>query len=99
MRRWSMTDSPVIMTTIEVSMQEPRKPRTPYTAQERRGLIERMIEQRIRTHSSWEQVAKANEVGLRTVERWRQTDEWRQTEYRWRRIMREETRTLIAEAT
>jgi hypothetical protein len=57
-----------------------------------------MVEQRIRTHSTWQQVAEAHNVGLRTVERWRTTDEWRQTEYRWRRIMREETRTRIAEA-
>src|SRR5215204_3547766 len=94
-----MADSPVIVTSIHVSTQGTRKPRQAYTEQERRGLIELMVEQRIRTHATWEHVAKANEVGLRTAERWRQSDEWRQIEYRWRRIMREETRTLIAEAT
>jgi hypothetical protein len=95
-----VADSPVIVTTtIHGSSQGTRKPRQPYTEQERRTLIEQMIEQRIRTHSSWEQVAKAHNVGLRTAERWRKTDEWRQIESHWRRILREETRTLITEAT
>jgi hypothetical protein len=94
-----VTDASVIVTTMHVITQEPRKPRQAYTEQERRALIEQMIEQRIRTHSSWEQVARAHNVGLRTAERWRKTDEWRQIESRWRRIMREETRTLIVEAT
>ena len=35
---------------------------------------------------------------VRTVERWRKTDEWRQIESRWRRIMREEARTEIGES-
>jgi hypothetical protein len=94
-----VADPPVIVTNMQVNTQGSRNVRQPYTEQERRALIEQMVEQRVRTHSSWEQVAKANEVGLRTVERWRQSDEWRQIEYRWRRIMREETRTLITEAT
>jgi hypothetical protein len=94
-----VADSPVIVTTMQAITQEPRKRRQAYTEQERRALIEQMIEQRIRTHSSWEQVAKANNVGLRTAERWRKTDEWRQIESHWRRIMREETRTRITEVT
>src|SRR5829696_4971355 len=99
MRRWSVTDPSVIVMTMQAITQEPRKPRQAYTEQERRALIEQMIEQRIRTHSSWEQVAKAHNVGLRTAERWRKTDEWRQIESHWRRIMREETRTRITEVT
>src|SRR5215203_5864265 len=94
-----MTDSSVVVITMPAIIQEPRKPRQAYTEQERRSLIEQMVEERIRTHSSWEHVAKANEIGLRTVEHWRQSDEWRQIESRWRRLMREETRTLIAEVT
>src|SRR5215207_2697361 len=94
-----MADSPVNVTSIPGSTQGHRKPRQPYAEQERRSLIEQLVEERIRTHSSWEHVAKANEIGLRTVERWRQSDEWRQIESRWRRLMREETRTLIAEVT
>ena len=94
-----MTDSSVVVITMPAIIQEPRKPRQAYTEQERRALIEQMVEERIRTHSSWEQVAKANNVGLRTAERWRKTDEWRQIESHWRRIMREETRTLIIEVT
>lgn len=94
-----MADSPVNVTPIHVSTQGTRKARQPYTEQERRALIEQMVEQRIRTHSSWEQVTKANNVGLRTAERWRRTDEWRQIESRWRRILREETRTGIVELT
>jgi hypothetical protein len=91
-----VTHSPVIVTT---STQGTRKARQPYSEQERQALIEQMIEERIRTHSTWEQVAKANNVAVRTVERWRKSDEWRQVENRWRRIMREESRTLIAERT
>ena len=94
-----MANSPVPMTTIHGSTQGTRHGRQPYSEQERRALIELMVEQRIRDRATWEQVAAANEVGLRTVERWRTTDEWRQIESRWRRTMREETRTRIAELT
>ena len=92
-----MTDSSVVVITMQAITQEPRKVRQAYAEQERRALIEQMVEQRIRTHSSWEQVAKATNVGLRTAERWRKTDEWRQIESRWRRMLREEARTRIAE--
>jgi hypothetical protein len=94
-----MTNSPVIVTTTDVNTQGTRKAHQPYAKQDRQALIERMVEQRIRTKSTWEQVARANHVSLRTVERWRKSDEWRQIESKWRRIMREETRTLIAELT
>src|SRR5215207_5854776 len=99
MGRRSMADPPVIVTNMHVSPQGPRKPHTRYSEQERRALIEQIIEQRIREHATWEQVAAANEVSLRTVERWRTSDEWRQIESRWRRLLREETRTRIAELT
>jgi hypothetical protein len=79
------------------STQGTRKAHQPYTKQEREALIGQMIEQRIRTHSTWEQVAANNEVSLRTAERWRKSDEWRQIESKWRRIMREEARTEIGE--
>jgi hypothetical protein len=88
---------PVIMTTSDGSTQGTRKARQRYPEQERQALTERMVEQRIRDHSSWEQVAADNEVSLRTAERWRKSDEWRQIESRWRRIMREEARTEIGE--
>ncbi len=90
-------DSPVIVTTNDVSTQGTRKAHQPYTKHERQALIEQMVEQRIRDRTSWELVAKANHVSLRTVERWRTSDEWRQIESRWRRIMREEARTEISE--
>jgi hypothetical protein len=56
-----------------------------------------MVEERIRSRATWEEVAAAHNVPLRTAERWRTTDEWRQAEARWRRILREETRTQIVE--
>src|SRR5215204_3706491 len=94
-----MADSPISMSTMHISTQGTRKGRPPYTEQERRALIEQMVEQRIRDHATWEQVAADHDVGLRTAERWRTTDEWRQIESRWRRTMREETRTRIIEVT
>jgi hypothetical protein len=99
MERYHVENSPVIVVNMQAITQEPRKARQPYTEQERRALIEQILEQRICEDWTWEQVAKVNNVGLRTIERWRQTDEWRQIESRWRRSMREETRTRIAELT
>jgi len=97
MRGYTVTDSPGIAPTIDLRTQGTRKARQPYTEQERQALIEQMVEQRIRDRTSWEQVAADNEVSLRTAERWRKSDEWRQIESRWRRIMREEARTEIGE--
>lgn len=92
-----MTDSRLLLTDIHMNAPAPRKPRQAYAQDERRELIEKMVEQRIRSRATWAQVAVANNVPLRTAERWRTTDEWRQAESHWRRILREEARTSVAE--
>src|SRR4051812_25300107 len=91
-----MASPPTTIMTGQVH--EPgRKARQSYAESERRALIEQMIEQRIRTGASWEQVAANHNVSLHTAERWRASDDWRQAEHRWRRILRGETRTRIVE--
>jgi hypothetical protein len=65
---------------------------------ERSKMMEEMIEERIRSGATLEQVAKNHGVCIRTVTRWKATDQWRAIENKWRRIMREESRTEINEA-
>lgn len=72
-------------------------PRKRHTDKERREIIEQMVEERIREESTDEQIAARHNICSRTLRRWKQSDEWREVEHRWRRILREETRSDIAE--
>jgi hypothetical protein len=80
---------------MPISAQGPRSPRQAFAAPERRRLIEAMIAQRLRTGRTWDHVAAEHHVSPRTAERWRASDEWRQVEARWRRLLRDEVRTQI----
>lgn len=67
-----------------------------YTADERVVLIDKLLEARMRSRASWVELSMQFGISRATINRWQQTDEWRQAEARWRRIIREETRTDVA---
>lgn len=68
-----------------------------YSAQERAGLIDNIVEEKFRTKDSWDELADRYNVDRSTLWRWRGTDEWKISETRWRRVLREEARTTAAE--
>ena len=64
-----------------------------YTKDERNDLIDRILETRYRHQKTWEECSDIYDMSRSTIQRWRRTDEWQFTEAKWRRIMREETRS------
>lgn len=71
-----------------------------YTREERIGKIDRMLETKYKDRATWDEVADRHDIARSTIRRWRQSDEWRMAEARWRRIMREEARsdtTMLAQ--
>ena len=71
-----------------------------YTREERAAKMDRMLETKYKDRATWDEVADRHRVARSTIRRWRQSDEWRMAEARWRRIMREEARsdtTMLAQ--
>ena len=66
------------------------------TTARKRALFDRMLEKKSREKLTWTEVARAFRVGRPTLSAWRRTEEWRLAEARWRRILREETRSDAA---
>jgi transposase-like protein len=64
-----------------------------YSKEAKAELFDRILEQKHREKTSWDDLAAAFGVARSTIADWRRSEEWRLAEARWRRIMREETRT------
>lgn len=64
-----------------------------YNKEEKLRLYDRMLELKYRKRLSWDEIAAKFKVARSTIRDWRQTDEWRLAEARWRRTMREEARS------
>lgn len=64
-----------------------------YSKEEKVQLYDKMLEQKYREDRPWDDIAAHFGVARSTIADWRRSDEWRMSEARWRRIMREEARS------
>ena len=68
-----------------------------HTPAEKLAKMEALIEEKFRTHKTWEQVCANHSIDRSTKLRWSQTEEWREIEQRYRRMLREELRTDVTQ--
>lgn len=55
-----------------------------------------ILELRFREKLTWDEIAEKRGIARSTILRWRRSEEFQLTEAKWRRLMREETRTETA---
>lgn len=85
------------MPDIEIEIiEEPSRDYHRHTKEEREQLIDSLLEAKARTRASWDEIGEQHGVSRSTIRRWRETDEWKLAEAKWRRILREEARTDVA---
>lgn len=63
-----------------------------YPAQERERLIASALDQRYQAKKNWEEIADELDLARSTLTEWRKTEEWKEADQRWRRLMREQVR-------
>ena len=68
-----------------------------YTKEEKIQLFDVIMEKKFRDKKTWDEIGADLNVARSTIRDWRRTDEWRMSEARWRRILREENRSDASE--
>lgn len=68
-----------------------------YSKDEKIRLFDVILEMKFRDKKTWDEIAADQKVARSTIRDWRRTDEWRISEARWRRILREENRSEASE--
>ena len=63
-----------------------------YTDNDRRVICEQALALRYNERLNWEEVADRLQVARSTLTEWRRTEEWKESDYRWRQMLRNETR-------
>ena len=63
-----------------------------YSGVERQEKIESALELRYNERSNWEEIATKIDVARSTLNEWRKSDEWKEADARWRKLLREQTR-------
>lgn len=63
-----------------------------YTPQERLDLIEEALNLRYNSRKNWEDISKELSLARSTLGQWRKSQDWKDSELRWRRTLREQVR-------
>lgn len=63
-----------------------------YTPEERAELIEEALSLRYNNRKNWEEISKELSIARSTLGQWRKTQDWKDSELRWRRSLREQIR-------
>jgi len=63
-----------------------------YTDIEKKKLIESALDHRYNNRSNWELIATEIDVARSTLTEWRKSDEWKEADARWRRMLRDQAR-------
>ena len=67
-----------------------------YTENDKRAICEQALALRYNERLNWEDVADKLQVARSTLTEWRRTEEWKESDYRWRQMLRNETRGDLA---
>lgn len=68
-----------------------------YDANQRVKLINDALELRYQHRMKWEEIADKIDIARSTLSEWRKSDEWREADSRWRRLLRDRARGTSAE--
>lgn len=63
-----------------------------YTNRERMEIIDRSLELRYNQKLNWEEISDKLNIARSTLTEWRKTDEWKEADQRWRKMLRETAR-------
>lgn len=67
-----------------------------YTDADRKDLCERALELRYNERMNWEEIAAKLSIARSTLNEWRRSDEWKEFDYKWRKMLRTEVRGELA---
>lgn len=63
-----------------------------YSSREKNDIMDKALELRYQKRLNWEDISDNLNVARSTLNEWRKTDEWKEADQRWRRMLRDAAR-------